>query len=197
MIITTPMMMRIAGHHSASSGPRFGSQPCFCNRKYVPRPIRMMGPTSELDRMDVSPGVMCPDSVEEGPGIGAVETPDADGFQEFRREVSQVHPMPGTGSGVQGLPVGDNAAGPAAHVAQGPITPDIVFRIPGVTLDGHRAQCVVGPDARDPAAERAVAAGRLRRGEGEREPDGAAMTGPLKRWAHCITHLKEVSRGIR
>ena len=89
---------------------------------------------------------MCPDSVEEGPGIGAVETPDADGFQEFRREVSQVHPMPGTGSGVQGLPVGDNAAGPAAQAAQ---------------LVPHRAVYDLELESAEPRAGLSGATGRM------------------------------------
>src|SRR3546814_494878 len=59
-------------------------------------------------------------SVEECPGIRAVEAPDDHRFQEPWIEVAQVHSVPGAGFGFQRFPVGDDAARFAAHVPQRP-----------------------------------------------------------------------------
>src|SRR3546814_4446283 len=55
-------------------------------------------------------------SVEECPGIRAVEAPDDHRFQEPWIEVAQVHSVPGAGFGFQRFPVGYDAARFAAHV---------------------------------------------------------------------------------
>lgn len=53
--------------------------------------------------------------------------------------------MTSAGRGLKRLPVSDDPAGPAPNVLQGPITPDIAFRVFGVALDEDRAKFVVGP----------------------------------------------------
>src|SRR3546814_5710098 len=73
-------------------------------------------------------------SVEECPGIRAVEAPDDHRFQEPWIEVAQVHSVPGAGFGFQRFPVGDDAARFAAHVPQRPVAPDVAFRVFGMTL---------------------------------------------------------------
>src|SRR3546814_10552232 len=76
-------------------------------------------------------------TVEECPGIRAVEAPDDHRFQEPWIEVAQVHSVPGAGFGFQRFPVGDDAARFAAHVPQRPVAPDVAFRVFGMTLDRY------------------------------------------------------------
>src|SRR3546814_2414053 len=71
-------------------------------------------------------------SVEECPGIRAVEAPDDHRFREPWIEVAQVHSVPGAGFGFQRFPVGDDAARFAAHVPQRPVAPDVAFRVFGM-----------------------------------------------------------------
>ena len=83
---------------------------------------------------------------------------------------------------VEGLPVRNDAARSTTNVPQRPIAPDIDLRVLGMTLDRHRAQRVVRPDASAPTAERAIATRRLLGCEREREADRSAMAGAVKRW---------------
>lgn len=53
--------------------------------------------------------------------------------------------MTSAGCGLKRLPVGDDPARLAPKVFQGPITPDVAFRVLGVALDNDRAKFVVGP----------------------------------------------------
>lgn len=97
--------------------------------------------------------------------------------------------MPSARLGFQRLPVGHDAARLAAHVPQRPITPDVVFRVLGMTLDRHCSELVVGPDASRATAERAVATrGRVWR-NWKREADCPAMAGTVERWCwQFLTH---------
>src|SRR3546814_4377484 len=70
--------------------------------------------------------------------------PDGHRLQEFWLEVAQVHSLPSARPGFQWLPVGNDAARLAAHVPQRPITQDVVFRVPGMTLNRHSSELVVG-----------------------------------------------------
>src|SRR3546814_3853858 len=74
-------------------------------------------------------------SIEECPGIRAVEAPDDHRFQEPWIEVAQVHSVPGAGFGFQRFPVGNDAARSAAHIPQRPVAPDVAFRVLGMALD--------------------------------------------------------------
>lgn len=121
-------------------------------------------------------------SIEEGPGICAVEAPDDDCLQQLRLEIAQVHAVPCAGLAVERLPVGDDAARFAAHISQRPITPDVLFRVLGVALDRDRAELVVGPDPCRTTAEGAVATRGLLRRSRKREANRSAMTGTVQRW---------------
>jgi hypothetical protein len=60
--------------------------------------------------------------------------------------------MTSAGRGFKRLPVGDDPAGRASNVPQGPITPDVAFRVLWVALDNDCAKFVVGPyPSRTPA----------------------------------------------
>src|SRR3546814_21186278 len=77
----------------------------------------------------------------------------------------------------------------AAHVPQRPITPDVVFRVPGMTLNRHSSELVVGPNASRTTAERAIAARSLVWRSWKSEANRSAMAGPGKRWCWLfVTH---------
>src|SRR5690606_8729011 len=149
--------------------------------KRYPSPVMSDG---GLDELSGSAARRMP--VEECPGIRAVETPDDHRRQEPWLEVAQVHAVAGAGRGFQRFPVGHDAARPAAHVPQRPITPDVVFRVPGRALDRNGSERVVRPDACRATADRAIATGGLAGREGEREADRPAMAGPVKRWCRLF-----------
>src|SRR3546814_10586633 len=77
----------------------------------------------------------------------------------------------------------------AAHVPQRPVAPDVAFRVFGMTLDRHRSELVIGPDASGATAERAVAARRLVWRNGKSEANCSAVTGTVerRRW-RSMTH---------
>jgi len=123
--------------------------------------------------------------------------PDDHRLEQARLEVSQVDSVPGAGLGVQRLPVGQVAAGPAAQVPQRPIPPDVRFRVLGVTLNRNCSALVVGPDAGHAPAERAIAT-RGRVGcKWKSQANSAAMTGTMKRWCgFVVTHGPQSSLPI-
>lgn len=84
-------------------------------------------------------------SIQEFPCICPIEQPDDDRLQEPGFKVPQVHPMTSAGRGFKRLPVGDDPAGLAPKVLQGPITPDVAFGILWIALDENCAKFVVGP----------------------------------------------------
>ena len=84
-------------------------------------------------------------SVEKFPGVRPIEAPDDNRLQERGFEVPQVHPVAGAGRGIKWLPMGGDPAGLAPDVPQGPIAPDVAFRVLWVALDRDRAELVVGP----------------------------------------------------
>jgi len=86
-------------------------------------------------------------SIQELPSVCAVEALDHDRRQELRFKISQVHPVASTGRWLNWLPMGGNTAGPAPKIRQGPITPDVAFRVLRVALDGNRTKFVEGPDS--------------------------------------------------
>src|SRR5438105_301682 len=132
-------------------------------------------------------------SIEECPGICAVKAPDDHRFQQLRLEVAQVHSVPSARLGFQWLPVGNDAARLAAHVPQRPITPDVVFRVLGMTLNGHCSELVVGPNASRATAERAIAARSLVWRNGKSKANGSAMAGAVKRWCWLfVTHVSNL-----
>lgn len=120
-------------------------------------------------------------SIEEFPRICTIEAPDDHRLEELWLEVAQIHPVPSAGFGIQWFPVSDNAARFATHVPQRPVTPDIVLRVRGMTLNRHCAQLVVGPNAPGPTAERAIAARSLIWRKWKSEANCSAMTGTVKR----------------
>lgn len=104
------------------------------------------------------------DSIQKGPGIRAIKAPNCHCFQKFRLEVAQIHTVACARSWVERLPVGNAAAGFAAYISERAIAPDVFLGMLRMALDYDGAKLIVGPDSRDPAAERAIAAGRrLRR----------------------------------
>ena len=128
-------------------------------------------------------------SIQECPCIRPIEPPDDDRLQERGLEVAQVHSMASAGRRFKRLPVGDDPAGPAPNVLQGPITPDVAFRVLGVALDDDRAECVVGPDTSRAAAQRAVAARRRFGRRRKSEADRSAVARTLERkWRLFLIH---------
>lgn len=76
----------------------------------------------------------------------------------------------------------NDAAGPAPEIPERSIAPDILFRVLGVALDGHRTQFVIGPDPTRAPTQRAIAArrrfGRCR----QRKAHRSAVAGAVQRW---------------
>jgi hypothetical protein len=68
--------------------------------------------------------------------------------------------MTSAGRGFKRLPVSDGPAGLAPNILQGPITPNVAFRVLGVALDEDRAKFVVSPYPSRAPAQRAVATRR-------------------------------------
>jgi len=93
--------------------------------------------------------------------------------------------MPGAGLGLQRLPMGNDAARLAAHVPQRPVTPDVAFRVLRMTLDGHRSELVVGPNASGATAERAVAARSLVWRNWKSQANCPAVAGTVEGWCGC------------
>src|SRR3546814_17647881 len=79
-------------------------------------------------------------------------------MKEYWLEGAQVHSRASARPGFQWLPVGNDAARLAAHAPQRPITPDVVFRVPGMTLNRHSSELVVGPKASRTTADREISA---------------------------------------
>jgi hypothetical protein len=78
-------------------------------------------------------------SIEERPRIRTIEAPDDHRLEQLWLEVAQVHPVPSARFGIQWFPVSDDPARFATHVSKRPVTPDIVFRVSGMTLNRNRA----------------------------------------------------------
>src|SRR3546814_16190783 len=110
-------------------------------------------------------------------------------MKEYWLEGAQVHSRASARPGFQWLPVGNDAERLAAHVPQRPITPDVVFRVPGMTLNRHSSELVVGPNAYRTTAERALAARSLVWRSWKSEATRSAMAGTVKRccWLF-VTH---------
>jgi hypothetical protein len=97
--------------------------------------------------------------------------------------------VPSARLGIQWLPVSDDPAGLAPNVLQGPIAPNVAFRVLRMALDENRAKFVVGPYPSRAPAERAVATRRLIWCKWKREADCSAMTGPVQRyWWLSLIH---------
>ena len=84
-------------------------------------------------------------SIQEFPSVRPIEAPNDHRLQERGLEIPQVHSVSSAGCGFNRLPMGDDTAGLASNIPQGPIAPDVAFRILGMALDGDRAKFVVGP----------------------------------------------------
>jgi hypothetical protein len=84
-------------------------------------------------------------SIYELPSVRPIEAPNDDRLQESGLKIPQVHSVASAGCRFNRLPMGDDTAGLAPNVPQGPIAPDVAFRILGMALDRDRAKFVVGP----------------------------------------------------
>jgi hypothetical protein len=120
-------------------------------------------------------------SVQKFPGVRPVKAPDGYKRQERRLKITQIDALTSAWLGFKRLPMRDSPAGLAAHILQGSITPDITFRVLGMTLNRHRTHWVVGPDSCRAPAQRAIAAcGHLWR-KRQRKAHGAAVAGAFQR----------------
>jgi hypothetical protein len=135
-------------------------------------------------------------SVKKFPCNRSIEVLDEYGLQERRLEIAQVYPMAVARRGFKRFPVGYDAARPAAYSSQGPITPDITFRVFGMALDRHRPKWVIGPYSSRAPAQRTVATrgfnGRRRQGQSRR----SAMAGSLQRWRWLFVAHGDVSLAV-
>lgn len=126
-------------------------------------------------------------SVEKFPCNRPIEALDEYGLQERRLEIAQVYPMAVARRGFKRFPVDYDATRPAAYIPQGPITPDVTFRVFGMAQDRHRPKWVIGPYSSRAPAQRTVATrgfnGRRRQGQSHR----SAMAGSLQRWRWLFT----------
>src|SRR4029453_7500467 len=66
--------------------------------------------------------------VQKLPSVRSVEPTNPDRRDELRLEVAEVHAMPGSRLGRQGLPVSDTPTCFAADVAERPVAPDVLGR---------------------------------------------------------------------
>lgn len=129
--------------------------------------------------------------------MGAVKTSDDDGLEKHWLEVAQVDSVPGARVGLQGFPVGHDAARLAAHVPQRAIAPDVLFRVLGMTLNRDCSERVVGPDTARTTAERAVATGCSDWRKWKSEADCSAMAGTVERWCRLrLTHGLQSSKVV-
>lgn len=119
-------------------------------------------------------------SIQEFPRICPIEPPDDDRLQQRWFKVSEIHAMASAGRGLERLPMRGDTASLAPNIPQGPIAPDIAFRVLGVAFDGDRAKFIEGPYASRPPTQRAVAArGGFWRGR-QRKAYRAAVAGTVQ-----------------
>lgn len=80
--------------------------------------------------------------------------------------------MASAGLGLDGLPMGGNAAGLAPEVPEAAITPDVALRVLRMALDRDATEFVISPDASRAPAQGAVATrsgfGRGRKAKSDR-----------------------------
>jgi hypothetical protein len=119
-------------------------------------------------------------SVQELPGIRAVEAPHRHGIKKLWIKVSQVHAMACSWFRLQWFPVGDASASGAANCSQGLVALDVLLRVFWVPGDPHCAEFIVGPDSAKASADGAVAACGLLWGGRQLDRDGTAVTGSYK-----------------
>src|SRR4051794_13637934 len=117
--------------------------------------------------MNVGTGTPC--SVDEGPGVCAIEATDLNRLLEPWIEVVEVDAVLAPWLRGEWLPVRSAPANPATHVAQRLVAPDVFAGVLRMSAYLDRPKFVVGPDSVYPPADRAVAPRRLlgRRGQGE------------------------------
>lgn len=65
--------------------------------------------------------------------------------------------MASAGLGLDGLPMGGNAAGLAPEIPEAAIAPDVALRVLRMAMDGDATEFVIGPDASRAPAQGAVA----------------------------------------
>lgn len=97
-------------------------------------------------------------SVQEFPGVRAIETPDVNRLQNLRVEDPQVHAVTSPRFRRQWFPVRNASACGTTHRAERSVALDVCLRVLGMTGDANCAELVVGPDTTDAPANGTVAA---------------------------------------
>ena len=92
-------------------------------------------------------------SVDEFPGVRSVEPSYLNTLLKARIEVVQIDTAPATWLGDKWLPMRDTSAGPATHIAQGLVAPDVLGRILRVSFYPNRSELVVRPKPAKAAAD--------------------------------------------